>query len=37
MDDVDLRFIEGGKKRSMSNEPAESEPMMKKNRAESDG
>lgn len=34
MQDVDLRFTEGGKKRSLSNEPSESEPTNKKNRSE---
>lgn len=34
--DTDLRFTEVGKKRSMSNEPSESEPSQKRNRSEAD-
>lgn len=34
--DTDLRFTEGGKKRSLSNEPGDNEPTNKKNRADTD-
>lgn len=32
--DTDLRFVDHGKKRSMSSEPLEAEPSPKKNRSE---
>ncbi|XP_070503584.1 pre-mRNA cleavage complex 2 protein Pcf11 isoform X2 [Chironomus tepperi] len=34
--DTDLRFVEPSKKRSMSNEPLETEPTIKKNKTETD-